>query len=483
MASTVPVIDYTSKDYAGFRNDMLAHASTLLPQWTSRSPSDFGVVLVELFAYMGDILSFYGDRIANEAFLETATQRRSVLALARMLDYQPNGASAASVELTFTTSVAAGEVTVPAGTRVTTRSVGTDPVYFETDVDLTIPAGVTTGVVASTEGQTIFEAIGTSTGAASQEYLLTQTPVIEASLDIYMDEGSGETVVWRRVDHLIEWGAADRVFASFTDENNLVHVRFGDGVNGKVPAALTIINAGYRVGGGEVGNVGPSSITTMDSSVFGVVSVTNVLAATGGQNAETLDQIRTNAPASLISLNRAVSAEDYESLARKVPSIAKSSAQTEVYTNVLLYVAPIGGGLDSAGLPIVVKDARKQELLDYLASRKPAPTTVTLADPVYVPIDISIELVVAPQYNRKTIETAVRRALLDVLSYDNVDFGQRVSAGAVFGAVTSVLGVGYSTLQLLTRAGEQGSQDVQLAVNEIPVPGTISISTSGGILT
>lgn len=482
--SNLPVIDYSSKDYAGFRTDMLAHASTLLPQWTSRSPNDFGVVLVELFAYMGDILSYYGDRIANEAFLETATQRSSILALARMLDYTPNGSSAATVTLSFTVTPGAGMLTIPAGTTVMTPTTGEDPIYFETDVDLVIDSNVaSTGTVRATEGQTIFENIGVSEGLASQEYLLSQTPVIEGSLDVFMDEGSGALSVWQRVEHFIEWGPADRVFTIYTDSNNLVHVVFGDGVNGKVPAALTVLQAGYRVGGGDVGNVGPSSITTLDGDVPGVLAVTNVLSASGGQDAETLDQIRVNAPASLLSLNRAVTLGDYESLALKVPGVAKARSVSAVYTSVVLYVAPLGGGLDASGSPTVLTSARKQELLNYLNARKPAPTTITLADPAYVPLDISLELVVAPQYNRRVIENEVRSALVSLLSYDNVAFGQRVTVGAVFSAVNTVLGVGYSTVQILARSGMTGSSDVQLAAHEIPVPGTVSIASSGGIFT
>ncbi len=85
MPDPLPPIDYTSRDYAAFRQDMIDAIPTRLPEWTSRSPNDFGITLIELFAYMGDILSFYGDRIANEAFLETATLRSSVLKIAAML--------------------------------------------------------------------------------------------------------------------------------------------------------------------------------------------------------------------------------------------------------------------------------------------------------------------------------------------------------------------------------------------------------------
>lgn len=483
MAETTLAIDYTSRSYAELRDDMLSHASTLLPQWTSRSPNDFGVVLVELFAYMGDILSYYTDRIANEAFLATATQRRSVLNLARMLDYRPNGTNAAKVTLTFTSAPGSADIVVPAGTRVSTETVNTEPLYFETDVDVTIPAVGNAAAVAATEGQTIFESLGTSSGATGQDFVLSQTPVIETSLDVFMDEGSGQVVVWQWVEHLIEWGSNDRVFTTYIDENNVTHVVFGDGVNGKIPASLTVVQAGYRVGGGEIGNVGPNTLTTMDSVVVGVISVTNTAAASGGQDAESLDQIRSAAPASLISLNRAVTLGDYEALSLKVSGVSKAKALSAVYSSVTLYVAPIGGGLDSTDLPIYLSASRKLAVSNYLATRIPAPTTVTLADPTYVKIDVTFDLVVAPQYNQKSIEGAVKAAVTDFLAYDAVGFGERVTIGGLFSVINSIIGVGYATVNKLARTGQTGTVDVQLASNEIPVLGVLTVVTTGGILT
>ena len=91
-----PVIDYLTKDYDGFKQGMLAQIPLLLPEWKDRSESDFGVVLVELFAYAADILSYYQDRVANEAYLATATQRRSVTELLRLIGYEIDAGVAAS---------------------------------------------------------------------------------------------------------------------------------------------------------------------------------------------------------------------------------------------------------------------------------------------------------------------------------------------------------------------------------------------------
>lgn len=107
-----PIIDYVTKDYEGFRASMLALIPQLLPSWSDRSESDFGVVLIELFAYVADILSYYQDRVANEAYLATATQRRSVAELLRLIDYQIDPGLSARVllhlDVTSDLSVAVG---------------------------------------------------------------------------------------------------------------------------------------------------------------------------------------------------------------------------------------------------------------------------------------------------------------------------------------------------------------------------------------
>ena len=73
------VIDYLARDYNSFRKSLIDLIPAKLPEWTDRSEADFGIAMLELFAYMADILSYYQDRQANEAFLHTAQERRSVI--------------------------------------------------------------------------------------------------------------------------------------------------------------------------------------------------------------------------------------------------------------------------------------------------------------------------------------------------------------------------------------------------------------------
>lgn len=105
---------------------------------TTRDAGDFSLALLDGWASVGDVLTFYQERIANEGYLGTATERRSVLELARLVGYAPRPGVAASVYLAYTLDDnQADPVTIPAGAR--SQSVpGPDerPQFFETSEDL-----------------------------------------------------------------------------------------------------------------------------------------------------------------------------------------------------------------------------------------------------------------------------------------------------------------------------------------------------------
>src|SRR3990172_13369398 len=95
---------YRVGDYPTFRQAMLQAIPRLgrklaqelglpaspLERWTARQSDDYGIALLEMWATLGDVLTFYQERIANEAYLRTAVERDSVRRLAAMLDYRLN---------------------------------------------------------------------------------------------------------------------------------------------------------------------------------------------------------------------------------------------------------------------------------------------------------------------------------------------------------------------------------------------------------
>ena len=118
----------TDPDYAG------------IAPLTTRDDGDFTIALLDAFAVSADILTFYQERLANESYLRTALQPRSVFELARLVGYQPSPGVAASAALAVTLNDAPGApdpAVIPAGTRVqSTPAPGQTPAVFETAADL-----------------------------------------------------------------------------------------------------------------------------------------------------------------------------------------------------------------------------------------------------------------------------------------------------------------------------------------------------------
>jgi hypothetical protein len=126
-------IDYLAKDYTSFRQALLDFIPTRLQEWTERNEADVSVAVLELLAATGDTLSYLQDRVANEAFLSSAQQRRSAQSHLALLGYQLDSGAAAHTWLQFQVS---SRHRLNRGFAVSTVSTGTQaPVIFETLID------------------------------------------------------------------------------------------------------------------------------------------------------------------------------------------------------------------------------------------------------------------------------------------------------------------------------------------------------------
>ena len=133
-------IAYRIGAHSQFKQSMLAALSDItrpaLQGLKTRDDDDFSIALLDATATMADVLTFYQERIANESYLRTATERRSLLELARLIGYELRPGVAASAFVAFTMDDTPGaplETTVDIGTKV--QSVpGPDekPQTFET---------------------------------------------------------------------------------------------------------------------------------------------------------------------------------------------------------------------------------------------------------------------------------------------------------------------------------------------------------------
>lgn len=351
----IPQIDYVSRDYTAILADLTAIAKQFNPTWQVTDPSDIGVALLETFAYLGDILSFYTDRMASEGFLGTASQRSSVLQIANMLGYTPTPSSAAIVALSIKNNDTSNPVTIAAGTRVASTTMVTGQstqVIFETDSAVTIAASGT-GSVTATQGETTSgEVLGTSNGAPSQVFKISKTGVIVnstgSSLSVYVGG-----VQYTYTSSLVDATPYDSVFTTSMDSDGYTYIVFGDGVAGKIPSVTYTVTATYRIGVGSLGNVVAGSISGPPITGSYNVTVTQPSAASGGADDESTDSIRYNVPRALRTLRRAVSLKDYAYLALQVSGVAKANASSAVWSSVNLYIAPFSSSAVNTYGPFV----------------------------------------------------------------------------------------------------------------------------------
>lgn len=121
---TPPYIDYTRRDYAGFRQLLLDQLTVLAPGWVERAEADLGIAVVDILAYVADYMSYYQDAVATEAYLGTARLRRSVRRHARLLDYHLHDGCNARAWVTLEVR---GNLTLPRGTQLFAGGEGSLP--------------------------------------------------------------------------------------------------------------------------------------------------------------------------------------------------------------------------------------------------------------------------------------------------------------------------------------------------------------------
>lgn len=481
----VPQVDYTSRDYEAIREDLIALIPNFAPKWTNRDPADFGMVMIELFSYIGDELNFYIDRALNESFLSTASQKNSVLQIAKILGYIPTSASPSTVLLTFQNSTAS-PITVPANTQVATSVVNNGQrtqVVFETNTALTVPAkaGAVNGsaTVYATQGETVTnEVIGVSNGGPNQIFELLQSPVINGSISINI-----AGINYSEVPYLIDYQEFDPVFSAEADADNVTSVTFGDGISGRIPPNGAQIIASYRVGGGTQGNVSANTIKFILSNQTTGLTVINQNvgqisgAATGGSDPETTDSIRVNAPQSIRALSRAVSLADYSSLAVQVQGVAKAISIAEVYSSITIYLAPYGdSGLQSDGQTAsTVFNNLVEKVYEFFSDKTPPGTTITFQPPKYVPAQLKVDCVILPQYVKAKVTTDIQAAVAELFAFDNVAFSDRINLQDVLSTVNTVPGVSRVSVYKMVRSDEEQTFSIN---NKVRTSNVATLTTS-----
>ncbi|MFQ5647409.1 MAG: baseplate J/gp47 family protein, partial [bacterium] len=388
------------------------------------------------------------------------TQRENLINLLKMIDYELSSAAPASADLTFTLSRSYGEtVTIPAGTEcqsVADEALGIESFYFETDADLQLLTGELSGTIGATEGKSGSETLGTSDETAYQKFAVSASPIIDGTLKVFVD---GEQ--WTEVDTLGLSEPDAKEYYIQRDADEKITVFFGDNSQGLVPGNGAVISATYRVGGGSAGNVGPGTITILNSALTHQGSplsatVTNASSASGGTDRETADHAKTHAPLELRSLDRCVTGDDYETIAEGYAGVERAKVfalEPKNYRAIDVHIVPGGGGDPSQSLI--------DGLTAYLDARRMILDIMTVKAPDYISIEMELTVYVLDTYVQATVQTAVNDALTAFFVYTStfIDFAKSIYLSDLYRELDKIEGVDHVDIDKLYRVPKVKYED------------------------
>lgn len=304
---------------------------------------------------------------------------------------------------------------------------------------------VNANVALATHGRSVSEILGSgSAGTPNQSFTLKQSPLTyvqaltptgrQSTLQVLVNG-----VAWSEVPSLYGAGSSQRVFATLTQSDGTTDVLFGDAVEGAtLPTGQNNVQANYRIGLGSSGNVGTNTLTTLIDRPLGVSGVSNPEAATGGQDAQSVEGIRSNAPLTVLTLGRAVSLADYENYAGTFAGIAKAYAAwipSGPGQGVFLTVAGVNGAALPSGSPTL------SNLVASLRNYGNPLTSISIRSFAETLFGLSADVRYDPAFDQPTVQARILQTLSQAYGFAKRSFGQGVSADEISSVIQNVPGV------------------------------------------
>ncbi|MHB0998533.1 MAG: baseplate J/gp47 family protein [Armatimonadota bacterium] len=462
-------LPYVNKDYDSIREEFIDRIPQLTERWTDFNASDLGVVLLDLFTGIADMLAYYIDSQAAECYLPTARQRQNIANLCALVGYRMHGPIGASSRVVFGLIEPLSEdIIISSGTEINAPDENI-PVPFVTVRDVTIPAGSINIEVDVVQGEVMTEFF-IGTGVPGAKVKLTRTDIAHGSMNIKV-----LGTPWTEVEHFADSNPDSMHYLVETDGLDNVSIIFGDGKSGAYPQEGSSIEVSYLATLGASGNLAPHRITELLSTIYDrnhesvQLSVDNIIPATGGADRESQDHAKAVAPATVRSTWKAVTRDDYSALCLSFPGVAKAKVidinddpSLRILT-VRICIAPEGGGLPSVLL--------KQQLAEYLESRRLLTIDAGIIDPIYVPVNINAELFVYPGEDAESVRKRANDALVKYFAFDSQDFGNSTYLSDLIVLLDGVTGVSHVVLR-------EPFKDVITSSHEIPSLGTAALTIS-----
>lgn len=490
-------IDYAGTDFYTIREDLLDYIKAVYPQdYQNYSESDLGLMLIEVVAYMGAVMSLKGDMLANENYLRTVKSRENLKKLLELVGVDMRGplGSAASAKLTATAnqSAAAYPIRFPPASRVfaiTSKDDGAPVNYslykienntiqdiqntnasFELagseadNAGVGDPSSVFTNV-AMLEGSLNIQQGVFDTLEGNKRISLTDNPIIEGSVQVFINTPNADDSArgaYTQVERLYSAsGGTDKIFQVIYDDSFAATLLFGDNALGISPPAGADFTITYRTGGGSRGNIGAEFINVEttgernDTSDPVTFTTENLTAATGGSEAETSEHAKKYAPYTFRRQDRVVTLQDFIAIGNtfrsKQGTIGKTTAAVrDAFSSANIIDVYVLEKLDDLRLQ-KASTTFKESLLAEIEPKKMLTDEVAVVDGLIRTLDIVVTIRIDRELEnfQSTVEQEVAEVIRNHFLLDNTDFGKPFISTELSRDIFRLPNVRYSTVDNL----------------------------------
>jgi uncharacterized phage protein gp47/JayE len=403
---------------------------------------------------------YWADRGGGPFFLARSTLHGHFTQQARVVGWQDNTSPLAGRRVlleTLPTGLKTGRALIVDGgsTALETKIAALDQAAGWIELADPLPAGSRAGtlrihanVLRAGHGETRLARVLGSGDATRDSQRFTLTGVAPAFVaDATMRAGvraaleinvAGE--VWTQVSTLKDSGASDAHYQVRLDEDGDAQIEFGDGRHGRrLPSGANNVRVAFREGAGVAGNVAAGCLTKLLKPHPLIDALVQPIAASGGADRESVADLRDNAPATLLTLERAVSLDDFAQLARAHASVWQAQAFRRApglgqRERIDVVVMAAGGGAPSPALKVELRDTLRAHALPGVA--------INVSDYQRVTFRLRVTIRVrSAAFDRQGVRDTLAGTLRAAFNEQSRRLGAPLFRGAVYAAVDAVAGV------------------------------------------
>ena len=423
-------------------------------------------IIIDALAYNTYTTAYNTNMAANECFLDSATLRENVVALARNIGYVPRSRRSARARISFLVDGLVETSTLTLNSGIVCNGAGDNTNYiFCLPESITIP--VVNGVAEFSnieifEGNFVTQEFTVDTSLFNQRYILDNSFIDTSTIKVQVKPSSSATssVTYKQIDNIVGVTSTSNSYLLQEIEDERYELIFGDNVIGKKLNNSNVITVTYVVSDGKggngasefsfVGNITNQDGGSINSALIGLVTTDE--AARDGDDIESISSIKYYAPRIYSSQYRAVTSSDYESVlgfiypnVESVTAFGGEEMSPPRFGKVFISVKPRNGDF--------LSDETKRELIQKLKSYAVAGIVPEFLDLKYLYVELQVNPYYNPSLNDnvENLKTGVSNALTQYSrSIDVNKFGGRFKYSKAISLVDSVDSSITSNITLVT---------------------------------